>query len=97
MLLEAIFGGEFYPAEAVVPRSTQYKELMQSSNLLLEKLKIRLSLENFAMVEQLLEQDLTAHSMECECHFRYGFSAGLILSQEACKEIWFHDEKRLDR
>ena len=87
MLLEAIFGGEFYPAEAVVPRSAQYKELMQSSNLLLEKLKIRLSAGDFSLVEQLLEQDLTAHSMECECHFRFGFSAGLVLFQEACQEI----------
>lgn len=87
MLLEAIFGGEFYPAEAVVPRSTQYKELIQSSNLLLEKLKIRLSAEDFSLVEQLLEQDLTAHSMECEFHFRYGFSAGLVLLQEAYQEL----------
>lgn len=87
MLLEAIFGGEFYPAEAVVPRSTQYKQLIQSSNLLLEKLKIRLSVEDFAMVEQLLEQDLTVHSIECECHFRYGFSAGLVLLHEAWQEI----------
>ena len=87
MLLEAIFGGEFYPAEAVVPRSTQYKQLIQSSNLLLEKLKIRLSSEDFAMVEQLLEQDLSAHSMECECHFRFGFSAGLVLLQEAYQEL----------
>jgi len=87
MLLEAIFGGEFYPAEAVVPRSPQYRELKKSSNLLLEKLKIRLSAEDFSLVEQLLEQDLTAHSMECECHFRYGFSAGLVLLQEAYQEL----------
>ena len=73
MLLEAIFGGEFYPAEAVVLRSPQYKELKKSSNFLLEKLKMRLSADDFALVAQLLEQDLTAHSMECECHFRYGF------------------------
>ena len=70
MLLETIFGGEFYPNEAVVPRSPPYRELKKSSNLLLEKLKIRLSAEDFSLVEQLLEQDLTAHSMECECHFQ---------------------------
>lgn len=87
MLLEAIFGGEFYPAEAVAPRSPQYKELKKSSNLLLEKLKVRLSAEDFSLVEQLLEQDLTAHSMECECHFRFGFSAGLVLLQEAYQEL----------
>lgn len=63
--------------------------LMRSSNALLEQLKQKLPKEDFALVEQLLEQDLTAHSIECECHFKYGFSAGLILLQEASQEIKF--------
>ena len=35
----------------------------------------------------LLEQDLTVRCMECECHFRYGFSAGLLMIQEAQLEL----------
>ena len=65
MILEEIFSGAFYPAEVVVPQSPAYKELMRSSNALLEQLKEKLPKEDFALVEQLLEQDLTAHSIEC--------------------------------
>ena len=34
-----------------------------------------------------MEQDLNVRCMECECHFRYGFSAGLLLVQEAQLEL----------
>ena len=87
MLLEAMFRGEFYPSEAVVPRDPAYHALQKASNDLLETLKTRLKGEDFRLVEQLLEQDLNVRCMECECHFRYGFSAGLLLIQEAQLEL----------
>ena len=87
MLLEAMFRGEFYPAETVIPREPTYRELQKASNDLLETLKERLKGEDFQLVEQLLEKDLNVRCMECECHFRYGFSAGLLLVQEAQLEL----------
>ena len=60
MLLEAMFRGEFYPAETVIPREPTYRELQKASNDLLETLKVRLKGEDFQLVEQLLEQDLTS-------------------------------------
>ena len=87
MLLEAMFRGEFYPSETVVPRDPAYRALQKASNNLLA---IRISIlkgEDFQLVEQLLEQDLNVRCMECECHFRYGFSAGLLLVQEAQLEL----------
>lgn len=87
MLLEAMFRGEFYPSETVMPRDPAYRALQKASNDLLETLMERLKGEDFQMVEQLLEQDLNVRCMECECHFRYGFSAGLLLVQEAQLEI----------
>ena len=83
MLLEAMFRGEFYPSETVVPRDPAYRALQKASNDLLETLKVRLKGEDF----QLVEQDLNVRCMECECHFRYGFSAGLLLVQEAQLEL----------
>ena len=83
MLLEAMFRGEFYPSEAVVPRDPAYRTLQKASHDLLETLKARLKGEDF----QLVEQDLNVRCMECECHFRYGFSAGLLLIQEAQLEL----------
>ena len=87
MLLEAMFRGEFYPSETVVPRDPAYRTLQKASNDLLETLKERLKGEDFQLVEQLLEQDLNVRCMECECHFRYGFSAGLLMIQEAQLEL----------
>lgn len=87
MLLEAMFRGEFYPSETVVPRGPAYRALQKAGHDLLETLKTRLKGEDFHLVEQLLEQDLNVRCMECECHFRYGFSAGLLLVQEALLEL----------
>ncbi len=87
MLLEAVFRGEFYPSETVVPRDPAYRALQKASYDLLETLKVRLKGEDFQLVEQLLEQDLNVRCMECECHFRYGFSAGLLMIQEAQLEL----------
>lgn len=87
MLLEAMFRGEFYPSETVVPRGPAYRALQKAGHDLLETLKTRLKGEDFHLVEQLLEQDLNVRCMERECHFRYGFSAGLLLVQEALLEL----------
>ena len=87
MLLEAMFRGGFYPSGTVAPGGPAYRTLQKGSHDLLETLKVRLKGEDFQLVEQLLEQDLTVRCMECECHFRYGFSAGLLLVQEAQLEL----------
>ena len=70
---------------AGVNRPKDTSEFMKGNfgfaSTLLETLKERLKGEDFQLVEQLLEQDLNVRCMECECHFRYGFSAGLLLVQ----------------
>ena len=42
MLLEAMFRGEFYPSETVVPRGPAYRALQKAGHDLLETLKTRL-------------------------------------------------------
>ena len=51
MLLGAIFRGEFYPAETVIPRDPAYRALQKASHDLLETLKGRLKGEDFQLVE----------------------------------------------
>ena len=70
MLLEAMFRGEFYPTEAVVPRDPAYRALQKASNDLLEMLKVRLKGEDFQLVEQLLEQDLRQYRTEKSAKYR---------------------------
>ena len=55
MILEAMYNGEFYPCETVVPTSPEYRKAIQSE--------------------------------ESESHFKYGFSAGLIVQQEAHEQL----------
>ena len=69
MILEAMYNGEFYPCETVVPTSSEYRKAVQTCAALMEQLSQRLSKEDYALVE------------ESESHFKYGFSAGLIVQQ----------------
>ena len=47
----------------------------------------RLSKEDYALVEELRAQNAIAQCEESESHFKYGFSAGLIVQQEAHEQL----------
>ena len=83
MILEAMYNGEFYPCETVVPTSPEYHKAIQTCAALMEQLSQRLSKEDYALVEELRAQNAIAQCEESESHFKYGFSAGLIVQQEA--------------
>ena len=98
MILEAMYNGEFYPCETVVPTSPEYRkaiqtcaalmeQLSQTCAALMEQLSQRLSKEDYALVEELRAQNAIAQCEESESHFKYGFSAGLIVQQEAYEQL----------
>lgn len=43
--------------------------------------------KNYALVEELQDQASIAQSEENECHFEVGFSAGLLVQQEAVEQV----------
>ena len=86
MILETIFRGELYPAETVVLKSPEYRKANEVCGKLMEELANRLSKEDYALVGELHEQQLIAQSEENEEHFKYGFSVGLLVQQEAYKQ-----------
>ena len=51
MILEAMYNGEFYPCETVVPTSPEYRKAIQTCAALMEQLSQRLSKEDYALVE----------------------------------------------
>lgn len=51
MILEAIYNGEFYPSEKVVPTSPAYIEALKTCEKLMEQLSRRLSKEDYALVK----------------------------------------------
>ena len=96
MILEAMYNGEFYPCETVVPTSPEYRKAIQTCAALMEQLSHRLSKEDYALVEELRAQNAIAQCEESESHFKYGFSAGLIVQQEAHEQLQ-NKNKRLPK
>ncbi|EKC74118.1 hypothetical protein LEA_05885 [human gut metagenome] len=87
MILEEIFNGKFYPCETVVADSPRFKQAVKASAALMDTLSERLSKEDYALVEELREQVAIAQCEENESHFKYGFSAGLLVQQEAHTQV----------
>lgn len=77
---------EIWPvASCLLKRTAEYRKALQTCVALMEQLfqRQRLSKEEYALVEQLRAQNAIAQCEESESHFKYGFSAGLIVQQEA--------------
>ena len=87
MILEAMYNGEFYPCETVVPTSSEYRKAVQTCAALMEQLSQRLSKEDYELVKELRAQTAIAQCEESESHFKYGFSAGLIVQHEAYEQV----------
>ena len=50
MILEAMYNGEFYPCETVVPTSPEYRKAVIACEKLMEQLSQRLSKEDYELV-----------------------------------------------
>ena len=79
MILEAIYSGDFYPSETVVPKSEKYRNALKACEKIMDQLAEKLSKEDYDLVEELQDQASIAQSEENECHFKVGFSAGLLV------------------
>ena len=73
MILEAIYSGDFYPSETVVPKSEKYRNALKACEKIMDRL-----------AEKLIS---IAQCEENECHFKIGFSAGLLVQQEAMEQM----------
>ena len=93
MILEEMYNGRFYPCETVVADSPEYKRALKACSDLMETLSERLSKEDYALVEELREQVAIAQCEENESHFKYGFSAGLLVQQEAYAQVSQKDKE----
>ena len=87
MILEEMYSGRFYPCETVVPTSEVYRKAVKACENLMEQLSQRLSKEDYELVKELRAQTAIAQCEESESHFKYGFSAGLIVQHEAYEQI----------
>ena len=90
MILEEMYSGRFYPCETVVPTSEVYRKAVKACENLMEQLSQRLSKEDYELVKELRAQTAIAQCEESESHFKYGFSAGLIVLHDyTCRaDVW---------
>ena len=75
------------PYQIMYPDGICYRKAIQTCAALMEQLSQRLSKEDYALVEELRAQNAIAQCEESESHFKYGFSAGLIVQQEAHEQL----------
>ena len=87
MILEAIYSGDFYPSETVVPKSEKYRNALKACEKIMDRLSEKLSKEDYDLVKELQDQASIAQGEESEYHFKYGFSAGLLVQQEAVEQV----------
>jgi glutamate/tyrosine decarboxylase-like PLP-dependent enzyme len=87
MIIEDMYNGRFYPCETVVPTSEVYRKAVKACAELMEQLSQRLSKEDYELVKKLQAQAVIAQGEESESHFKYGFSAGLIVQHEAYEQV----------
>lgn len=94
MILEEMYDGNFYPCETVVPDSLEYQRAVKACSELMDTLSERLSKEDYKLVEELRTQTAIAQGKENESFFKYGFSAGLVVQQEAHEQIQRRDGRK---
>ena len=87
MILDAIYNGNFYPGETVVPKSEKYRNALKACEKIMDRLAEKLSKEDYDLVEELQDQASIAQCEENEYHFKVGFSAGLLVQQEAMEQM----------
>lgn len=74
-------------SETVVPKSEKYRNALKACEKIMDRLAEKLSKEDYDLVEELQDQISIAQCEENECHFKIGFSAGLLVQQEAMEQM----------
>ena len=82
-VLDAIFHGELYPSEKILPTTESYRSSLKEADKLVRQLKEQLSATQFELFEAYCSEKAgMAGEMQCEC-----FRRGAILGVRLWKEI----------
>ena len=92
MILEALFNGEIYPAEQIIPQSDEYKAECKAVSKLMDELKSTLDGDQYTRIEELHRHMSTTQCMESREQFRYGLSMGLLMMKEAYEHPYLQRE-----
>lgn len=82
MILEAIFNGEIYPAETVVPKCDKFRQATKMVSDTMSYFEAQLTKENYQLLEKLQDHLADAQIIENEEQFKYGFTIGVLMMCE---------------
>lgn len=92
MILDAIFDGTFNPSELRILNSEKFTQACKNAERIQMQLSMQLCSEDYALVEDLINELLNFCEAECKQHFEYGFAAGLLLMREAQEFVQMHTD-----
>lgn len=82
MILEALFNGEIYASEDIVPKSDRFRQTAAHISEAMTYFKGKLSKEDYTLLEKLRDSHADESNMTNECQFKYGFTMGVLLMCE---------------
>lgn len=82
MILEAIFNGQIYPADDVVPKGKDYKAIREEIAESINDFEQTMNENEYANMEKLIDNMTDLQSMKNKEHFKYGFSLGVLMMKE---------------
>ena len=89
MILEAIYSGEIYPAETVVPESDEFSNANEEISRTMNFFQEKLSHEDYELLEKLCDHHADSSLMVSQEHFKYGFTMGVLLMCEIFHSPFF--------
>ena len=78
-ILEQLFNSNIYPDELIIPKNLEYHPLNQKISSIIHIWRSKLSPDDFAELEVLLDLRSKADSMYAEASFVYGFKLGAAI------------------
>ena len=82
MILKAIFNGQIYPAETVVPKCKKLRDAGEAVANIMAYFEQKLSKEDYDKLEKLNDHLADRQSLQTEEHFKFGFAMGALLMKE---------------
>lgn len=81
-VIEELYYGNLHPEERIVPTDPEYRPLNRRISKLMEEARERLSEEDFAILEQILDLTNDSNSMVTSASFIEGFRMGALVMVE---------------
>ena len=82
MILEAIFNGQIYPAETVVPKCQKFRDAGEAVANIMAYFEQKLSKEDYDKLEKLNDHFSDRQYLQTEELLKFGFAMGVLLMKE---------------